>query len=158
MPRINTDEIVREFGQWDNPSDVMKAGKMAVKKMNYYLAHGVSFNQETTLCGKSIFNNIAKAKSKGYLLEVHYVGVDNVNIAKERVRYRVQNGGHGIPEKDIERRYGETFQNLKRIMKECDFLTFYDNTIGFRRFAAYENGNPVMFSDDVPNWFEYVCK
>ena len=31
MPRVNTDEIVREFGKWDNPIDVMKAGKIARK-------------------------------------------------------------------------------------------------------------------------------
>jgi hypothetical protein len=28
MKRINTDEIVRSFGDWRNISDVMKAGKM----------------------------------------------------------------------------------------------------------------------------------
>ena len=26
MPRINTDEIVRSFGNWQNMSDVFKAG------------------------------------------------------------------------------------------------------------------------------------
>ena len=52
MPRINTDEIVREFGNWKNPSDVMKAGKIAVKKLQQLFEDGCSFNQETTLCGK----------------------------------------------------------------------------------------------------------
>lgn len=33
MERVNTDEIVRSFGEWKNPSDVMKAGKIAVKKI-----------------------------------------------------------------------------------------------------------------------------
>ncbi len=27
MSRINTDEIVREFGDWKNSSDVIRAGK-----------------------------------------------------------------------------------------------------------------------------------
>ena len=51
MPRINTDEIVREFGKWDNPIDVMKAGKIAIKKINDLFDAEVTFNQETTLCG-----------------------------------------------------------------------------------------------------------
>lgn len=33
LPRVNTDEIVREFGKWDNPMDVAKAGKIAVRKL-----------------------------------------------------------------------------------------------------------------------------
>ena len=32
MPRVNVDEIVREIGDWQNLSDVFKAGKIAVKK------------------------------------------------------------------------------------------------------------------------------
>lgn len=61
-PRVNTDEIVREFGDWRNIQDVFKAGKIAVNKIAEYLNNGVTFNQETTLCGKSIINNIRKAK------------------------------------------------------------------------------------------------
>ena len=34
MPRINTDEIVKFFGDWKNLSDVMKAGRIAVNRIN----------------------------------------------------------------------------------------------------------------------------
>ena len=30
MPRINTDEIVKSFGNWQNMSDVSKAGKICM--------------------------------------------------------------------------------------------------------------------------------
>ena len=36
MKRINTDEIVRGFGNWRNSSDVLKAGKQAVKLIKEY--------------------------------------------------------------------------------------------------------------------------
>ena len=36
---------------------------------------------------------------------MNYRGVNNPEIAKERVRISVSKGGHGIPDKDIERRY-----------------------------------------------------
>ena len=36
MPRINTDEIVKSFGDWQNMSDVLKAGKIAVRKIKEY--------------------------------------------------------------------------------------------------------------------------
>ena len=32
LPRVNVDEIVREFGSWNNPADVAAAGRKAVRK------------------------------------------------------------------------------------------------------------------------------
>jgi len=133
MGRINADELVREFGSWKNSADIIKAGRIAVKSLNNYFIAGRSFNQETTLCGKSIIRNIEKAKGLNYLVEMHYVGVDSVDIAKQRIAYRVANGGHGVPDKDVERRYQESFKQLKQIMGIIDLLIFYDNTEQFRR-------------------------
>ena len=31
MPRINTDEILRGFGDWRNTADLMKAGRIAIE-------------------------------------------------------------------------------------------------------------------------------
>lgn len=36
MPRVNSDEILREFGDWRDMADVMTAGKIAVKKIARY--------------------------------------------------------------------------------------------------------------------------
>ena len=132
MLRINTDEILRQFGDWRNVDDLMKAGKIAVRRLNEYLDGGFSFNQETTLCGKSIFRTIEKARQCGYSIEMHYVGVDCVEIAKKRVAYRVEHGGHGIPEQYIERRYIESLENLPRVLRLCDLASLYDNTEYFR--------------------------
>ena len=40
--RVNTDEIVREFGRWDNPADSIKAGKIAAKKIKNNIEKGLS--------------------------------------------------------------------------------------------------------------------
>ena len=156
MPRVNVDEIVKEIGTWRNINDTWKAGKIAIKTIATYFDKGITFNQETTLCGKMIIQNIRKAKKLGYFVEVHYVGVESVEIAKERVKYRVEHGGHGIPEADIERRYIETFQHLNFIVKECDLIAFYDNTESFRRFAICKDGELVRVSHNVPMWFKKV--
>ena len=156
MPRINVDEIVKEFGDWKNTKDIFKAGKIAVEKIEKYFDEGITFNQETTLCGKSIIKNIYKAKEQGYFIELHYVGVESVEIAKDRVKHRVEQGGHGIPETDIEKRYKETFQQLNSILGECNLIAFYDNTEKFRRFAICKNGELVRVSHNVPIWFDKV--
>lgn len=154
IPRVNTDEILREFGDWKNINDVFKAGTIALKKITQYFSEGITFNQETTLCGNAVLKYINKAKEAGYLIEIHYVGVDSVEIAKERVRQRVLDGGHGIDEEDIERRYYESFKQMNRILKECDLVVFYDNTKDFRRFAFFQRGKVRLLSRNIPKWFE----
>ena len=159
VQRINTDEIIREFGKWYNPPDIIAAGKIVIKRFDEYIENGITFSQETTLCGKSILRNIKRAKEKDYLVEMHYVGVDSVEIAKGRIKTRVENGGHGIPDKDVERRYINSFENLNQVMDDIDLLAFYDNTETFRRVAIYRRGSIVRLSKTVPLWFEeYVLK
>jgi len=157
LPRINTDEIVATFGDWRNYSDVVKAGKIAVKSVKSCFDNGESFVQETTLCGRSILGNIRYAKENGYQIIVFYVGVNNVDIAKTRIASRVNAGGHGIPDKDVERRFDESFKNLKKIIPYCDIIHFYDNTEIFRYFASIKNGS-FGAKENLPEWFKTISE
>ncbi len=156
MPRVNTDEIIKGLGDWRDFRNVISAGKIAVKQIETYFEQGITFNQETTLCGASIIKNIHRAKELGYYVIVHYVGVETVDIAKERIRKRVQDGGHGIPDKDVERRYAESFRGLNSIFPVCDEIILYDNTDSFRRFAVFMNGNMSWSIEQKPAWYSYV--
>ena len=152
MPRVNMDEIVREFGSWKNEADAFKAGKIAIRKIAKYFDEGDSFNQEVTLCGNSVWNNILRARKLGYQIELSYVGVDSVDIAKTRIASRVQKGGHGIPDADVERRFSESIKNLPRAIELCDIVEIYDNTDAFVRVARYEHGKCVLKVNPSPSW------
>lgn len=152
MPRVNMDEIVREFGSWKNESDAFKAGKIAVQKINENFSEGLSFNQETTLCGSSVWKNILRARQLGYKIEMYYVGVQSVEIAKGRIRIRVSKGGHGVPDTDVERRFKESVENLKKAIALCDIVEVFDNTDTFIRVARYERGLCVLKFENAPAW------
>lgn len=156
MERVNTDEIVREFGRWNCAKDVAEAGKIALSRIEQYFEDGNSFNQETTLCGRNIRNNIKKAKQLGYTIELHYVGVESVDIAKARIAYRVQHGGHGIPDKDVDRRYVESLNSLKELYSEFDIVMLYDNTDVFNCFARYKKGRLISVLKSVPQWYKLL--
>ena len=153
MPRINMDEIVRGFGDWKNQNDVAKAGKIAVSLIRDYLKKGISFNQETTLCGQSILKNIKYAKQLGYKIELHYVGIESAKLAKERIAYRVAHGGHGIPDRDVERRFVESRAQLEKILPLCDVAVLYDNTESFYRIAIYKPGHIENLVEKQPSWY-----
>ena len=67
--RINADEILKEMGlDWHHFPNVVMAGKEAVKRLDSYINEGISFNQETTLCGKAVIKTIKSAKEKGFVI------------------------------------------------------------------------------------------
>lgn len=139
--RINSDEILREMnGDWKNRMDQINAMREAVRRINEYIQNGISFNQETTLTGNSIIKNIKKAKDKGYIIKVYYIGLESADLAIQRVRTRVQKGGHGIEENDIRRRYKQSLENFVEILPICDKVEVYDNTDRFACVALFENG------------------
>lgn len=88
-----------------------------------------------------------------YQIELHYVGVDSVEIAKQRIAHRVSCGGHGIPDADVERRYVESLSRLKEVIKLCNLTALYDNTESFNRFAIYKNGELIRLFSKTPDWF-----
>lgn len=154
LKKINLDETVREIGDWRNTKVVVQAARIIIKQIDECFENGISFTQETTLCGRSILRNIERAKQLGYSVEMHYVGLESADIAKQRVKNRVEHGGHGISDEDIERRYAETFKNMKAVLSQCNLAVIYDNTEAFKRFAIFKNGRCVRQSSKVPDWYK----
>ena len=145
--RINTDEIVREIGDWRNNSDQLKAAKMAINLRNECFLYGKSFNEETTLTGKTILKTIDKAKELGYELQLFYVGVNSPEIAKERIKSRVEKGGHHIENDIVEKRYYESLKNLKEIILKFDKVYLYDNSKKYKNIFSFSN-NKILFKDN----------
>lgn len=106
--------------------------------------------------GKTIINNIKKAKEQGYTVRVCYIGLKNADLAVQRVNQRVSEGGHGIPEADVRRRYEQSLQNLKKIIPMCDSVEIYDNTEIFLCVAGYENGQQIFRNEC--EWLDKVIK
>ena len=145
--RINTDEIVREIGDWRNNSDQLKAAKMAINLRNECFLRGKSLNEETTLTGKTILKTIDRAKELGYELQLFYVGVNSPEIAKERIKSRVEKGGHHIENDIVEKRYYESLKNLKEILLKFDKVYLYDNSKKYKNIFSFSN-NKILFKDN----------
>ena len=145
--RINTDEIVREIGDWRNNSDQLKAAKIAINLRNECFLYGKSFNEETTLTGKTILKTIERAKELGYELQLFYVGVSSTEIAKERIKSRVEKGGHHIENDIVEKRYYESLKNLKEILLKFDKVYLYDNSKKYKNIFSFSN-NKILFKDN----------
>lgn len=65
-------------------------------------------------------------------------------------------GGHGIPEKDIEKRYYESLKQLKVVLPLCDIVEIFDNTTAFTKIASFENGVCVSKTAYMPEWMKTI--
>ncbi|HDK7164862.1 TPA: zeta toxin family protein [Clostridium botulinum] len=156
--RINTDEMVARIGSWKDNNLQVKCAREAVKLIKQYILGGISFNQETTLSGKSIIKNIKFAKESGFYIVMNYIGIESTEVAKERVKIRVSKGGHGIPDKDIERRYYDSLNNLNNVIEMCDEVNIYDNTEVLREIIYLKNDKIIWKDKKIPNWANNILE
>ena len=87
---------------------------------------------------------------------MNYIGVENPEIAKERVKQRVRKGGHGIPEETIERRYYASLKNLKGTIEICDEINVYDNTEIFKEIIEFKDGKLIWKDKNMPSWVNNI--
>ncbi|MGX3010698.1 zeta toxin family protein [Helicobacter sp. 23-1044] len=142
--RINTDEFVSSFGSWKNPHEQFKAAKIALKLRQNCIANRSDFNQETTLCGKSIVNLFSELKVANYDISLYYIGVNSANIAKERVQMRIAKGGHGIDFAIIDKRFDESLQNLLKVVRFCDEILLFDNSGRTKKLIFKKQNNCIV--------------
>jgi len=88
-----------------------------------------SFTFETTLAGHVYARNIARWRAMGFHIELLFLSLPDVEIAVERVRERVRQGGHSVPEAVIRRRFVAGRRNFERIYRKLvDTWDLYDNS------------------------------
>ncbi len=108
----------------------VKAGRILLARINERFEARLSFAIETTLAGRSLLRSIEKLKSVGYRLHLIYVGLPDPDLAVQRVRFRIQAGGHGIPEETIRRRFRSGLVNLvNKYLPRADTWSVYYNVI-----------------------------
>jgi predicted ABC-type ATPase len=109
---LNADEIARGLSPFSPESVAFKAGRLLLTEIESCLGATVSFGLESTLSGKTYVGMLARAKSAGYEIELHYLWLGSADMAVRRVRRRVRMGGHSVPERDIRRRYSRSLTHF----------------------------------------------
>ncbi len=77
--------------------------------------------------------------------------MSDIKTSKERISYRVSQGGHNIPINVIERRYNKSFNNLYNNYKLFDEIYFYYNLNQYHELIAYYN-NELEIVNNSSKW------
>jgi predicted ABC-type ATPase len=120
-----------------------------------HIERRVSCAFETTLRSDITFDQAAQAKRAGFYLEMRFVALRDFTLHLERVKMRADSGGHSAPESVLRAIWESSIRNLRRAIREMDFILVYDNSgwgVAPTVLLKAVNGEVVYLTEDIPQW------
>jgi len=139
---LNAEEIAQNLQGLESGQANFNSGRIMIGKMNGLLKENVSFAVETTLASRCYKSKIIEARTKGYNVILLFFWLQSIELAKERVRIRIKEGGHIVEPEIIERRYKGGIKNLFSIyLSTADTVLIFDNSEGIYDLIAEKIDN-----------------
>ena len=128
---VNADLIAAGLSPFNPEVVAMRAGRLMLELIDEHVSRGDSFAFETTLAGKSYARHIPNWQAAGYHVTLLFLALPSAEAALQRVRERVAQGGHSIPENVVRRRFSAGKLNFEVVYKPLvDAWALYDNSNG----------------------------
>ena len=125
---VNADEIARGLSPFAPQMVDIQAARIMLQRIEELLEQKVDFAIETTLATRSYVQLIQRAQKTGYKVHLLFLCLESPEQAIQRVAQRVSNGGHGIPEADIRRRFKRGIDNLIHLyLPICNSVLVFNN-------------------------------
>ncbi|HTW95628.1 MAG TPA: AAA family ATPase [Tepidisphaeraceae bacterium] len=138
---INVDLIAQGLSPFAPEKSALRAGRVMLAEIRRRVANRESFAFETTLSGLNYAKHIQRWRSLGYQVKIIFLQLPAIEMAIERVRARVRQGGHPVEELVIRRRYIAGLKNFQNVYcKLANRWELYDNSLAEPRLiSAGEN-------------------
>lgn len=135
---VNADPIAHGLSGFDPASVALQAGRVMLNRLHELAKQRRTFAFETTLAAKHYAGWIKKLRIEGYAFQLMFLWLQSPELAVQRVRERVQTGGHDVAELIIRRRFAAGLRNFSKLHQPLA------NT-----WAVYNNSgssNPTMIA------------
>ena len=128
LPFLNADMIAAGLAPFGSRHPDIVAGRLMLAEIDRLAAEGRSFAFETTLAGRGYLRRIERWRRQGYRVTLVFLSLQSPADAVARVRRRVRQGGHNIPEEVIRRRFEAGLENFRNLYAaRVDQWILYDN-------------------------------
>jgi predicted ABC-type ATPase len=116
---VNADEISRTLALEieNHGSPDIRAAKAMLNRIDELVDASVDVAIETTLATLTYARKIPIWQGRGYHVSLIYLRLNSITESLERVRRRVEAGGHRIPPEIIERRFYKSLNYFETIYK-----------------------------------------
>jgi predicted ABC-type ATPase len=148
---VNADEIARGLSPFQPDKAGIDAGKIMLTRIKELIKLQLDFSFETTLSARHFVNLIKDAQQQGYFVTLVFFWLNSVELAIERVKMRVSDGGHDIPEDTIKKRYKSGIANLiKMYIPVCDYWMVLNNSVTpFQLISEGLQNNKIEIKEKV---------
>ena len=151
---INPDEIALTL-EGDIMSNAYQASAIAARQRHEFIFQGQSFAFETVMSHPSKLAILETAKQAGFETQVVFVSTGSSLQNVDRVRQRVADGGHDVPEKKIISRYNRSMSLLPRAVEIADKTYIVDNSSSSPQIGAVlSQGQVIEKSETEIQWIE----
>lgn len=158
-PFINADIIQRDELRDPSPAASYEAAEIASSRRTDYLVQGRDFVTETVFSHPSKLELIDEARARNFTVIVMHVGVDTADLSVARVRTRVEEGGHIVPEDKIRARYTRGASFIRAAIVKADRGMVFDNSRLNQppsHCLTFANGRLVYAATRLPDWIRAV--
>ena len=146
---LNADMIAAGLAPFNAEKKRLEAGKLFLQEIERSMEKREDFAFETTLSGKSHLSRVRRMLDDGWRVNLIYLWLPTVEGSLSRVRLRVRQGGHDIPEPDIYRRYLRSMKNLlAHYAPLCTETKCIDNSTRQRRLIFRQAGKDVTVANN----------
>lgn len=156
---VNADEIARGLSPFQPEQVAFEAGRIMLHRMDELIEKKVDFAFETTLATRSYLSKIKVARKQGYRVILVFFWLDSFDLAIERVKLRVSEGGHNIKEDVIRRRYTRGLENLfKLYLNNVSEWMVIDNSQEKHELMASGIEGSDRYISDYGKWTSFVAE
>ncbi|MCI7514629.1 MAG: zeta toxin family protein [Bacteroidales bacterium] len=147
---VNSDEFAKGLSPFNPEKAAIKASRFVIMKIRHLISRQMDFAVETTLATRTLLKTVKMAQSNGYTVTLLYFWLNTPELAIQRVKARVEAGGHNIPEETIRRRYRVGIQYFfNDYSPVCERWILADNSqIPFRVVAEGSKLDTVSIRDE----------
>lgn len=136
---INADLIAQGVSPFSPGTVALRAGRLMIEEITRHARRGEDFGFETTLSGRSYLRLIGGLKRRGYAVHFYFLWVPTVSLALSRIKGRVLEGGHDIPEAVVIRRFDRSVRNfLAEYRALANSWYIFDNSDATPTVMAFE--------------------
>jgi len=114
---INADLIAAGLSPFRPGFMALEASHLMLEHIHRCVSRREDFAVETTLAGRAYVHMIREWREAGYRVDLLFLELPAVELAIERVRQRVAQGGHDVPRNDIRRRFARGLSNFHRLYR-----------------------------------------
>lgn len=134
---VNADEIARGLSPLNASSVAIEAGRLMLKRLQTLIEQRKHFAFETTGAGHGHIRTLERCRDTSYEISLAFLYLLSADLAVDRVKLRVSQGGHDVPQADIIRRYHKGIKMFfTHHVPLADKVEIYNNSYGDTQLVA----------------------